>query len=598
MAKMLLDKAGIKYVVVDAEENVDLTKKFGVKKAPTLLVPNDGGFESTCLVKILNNTQVATVTLNKTALEIKPGASFQLTATVLPTTATNKTVTWSSSNNSVATVDNGLVNALTIGTTTVTATAVDGGAVGKCEVTVTNEVNLWDKSQDSLRTGTKTLDFYSFNDFHGTVEYNGNDEPGINMLSTFVKNEKAKNPEGFVLTNSGDLWQGSADSNITRGRLTTSWQNILGCDAMGLGNHEFDWTIDKIKENMTYANYPIICSNIIYQNTNQPVEWIEPFTTITRNGVHIGIIGTIGEGITGDILAANVRGLKFAEPTQYVNKWANYLRENGADVILLLHHDSVDSLNSNMDIDLAFCGHSHQREKTTQNGFPAVQAWCNGKSLGHINLTYDFSKKSVKSTNGEYIYTNRLTPSTTPEDPETKAMYDEYLKNEISVIKDEVVSTYTGGISKYDIPNVYNNYAYMYYQEVVPQAEQKEIAFVWTNNARSDILASPKGITYGDIYKALPFDNTLDICSATGSYLKTISSYGTMFIPGRGETSFYDVINSLDSSKTYYFLAIDYIAESNYYYGNFQTEKMLEEDALPRNILKRYIGNYPNNVIA
>ena len=43
MAKMLLDKAGIAYDVVDAEENIEMTKKFGVRKAPTLLVPNDDG---------------------------------------------------------------------------------------------------------------------------------------------------------------------------------------------------------------------------------------------------------------------------------------------------------------------------------------------------------------------------------------------------------------------------------------------------------------------------------------------------------------------------------------------------------------------------
>ena len=46
MAKMLLDKAGIKYVVVDAEENVELTKKMGVKKAPTLLVPHGDKFDA------------------------------------------------------------------------------------------------------------------------------------------------------------------------------------------------------------------------------------------------------------------------------------------------------------------------------------------------------------------------------------------------------------------------------------------------------------------------------------------------------------------------------------------------------------------------
>ena len=45
MAKMLLDKAGIKYQVIDAEENVELTKKYNIKKAPTLLVPTENGID-------------------------------------------------------------------------------------------------------------------------------------------------------------------------------------------------------------------------------------------------------------------------------------------------------------------------------------------------------------------------------------------------------------------------------------------------------------------------------------------------------------------------------------------------------------------------
>ena len=45
MAKMLLDKANIKYQVIDAEENVELTKKYNIKKAPTLLVPNKDGID-------------------------------------------------------------------------------------------------------------------------------------------------------------------------------------------------------------------------------------------------------------------------------------------------------------------------------------------------------------------------------------------------------------------------------------------------------------------------------------------------------------------------------------------------------------------------
>ena len=45
MAKMLLDKAGIAYTVIDAEENIDMTMEYSVKKAPTLIVPNDHGYD-------------------------------------------------------------------------------------------------------------------------------------------------------------------------------------------------------------------------------------------------------------------------------------------------------------------------------------------------------------------------------------------------------------------------------------------------------------------------------------------------------------------------------------------------------------------------
>ena len=45
MAKAILDKAGVKYRLVDAEENKDLTQKLGIKKAPTLLVPNGKGYD-------------------------------------------------------------------------------------------------------------------------------------------------------------------------------------------------------------------------------------------------------------------------------------------------------------------------------------------------------------------------------------------------------------------------------------------------------------------------------------------------------------------------------------------------------------------------
>ena len=82
---------------------------------------------------------VSQITLNKAETSISVGNSETLTATVAPENAANKRVTWTSSNENVATVDaNGTVKTLAVGTTTITATAADGsGKSATCTVTVT-----------------------------------------------------------------------------------------------------------------------------------------------------------------------------------------------------------------------------------------------------------------------------------------------------------------------------------------------------------------------------------------------------------------------------------------------------------------------------
>ncbi|MDR2718654.1 MAG: SUMF1/EgtB/PvdO family nonheme iron enzyme [Treponema sp.] len=80
---------------------------------------------------------VTGVTLNKTTASLTVGGTETLTATVTPTNATNKTVTWSTSTPAVATVSNGVVTAVAAGTATITVTTVDGGKTATCAVTVT-----------------------------------------------------------------------------------------------------------------------------------------------------------------------------------------------------------------------------------------------------------------------------------------------------------------------------------------------------------------------------------------------------------------------------------------------------------------------------
>jgi Bacterial surface proteins containing Ig-like domains len=94
-----------------------------------------GGKSAKCEVSVKRKVvDVTGVSLNKTDLTLNPGETFLLEATVSPSDATDKTVTWTSSDPSVVSVESGLVKAVSAGTATVTATA--GGKSAKCEVNV------------------------------------------------------------------------------------------------------------------------------------------------------------------------------------------------------------------------------------------------------------------------------------------------------------------------------------------------------------------------------------------------------------------------------------------------------------------------------
>lgn len=85
---------------------------------------------------------VTGIILNKNSTTLGITETEQLTATVSPSNATNKTVTWSTSNSSIATVSNGLITGVSVGTATVTVATVDGGYTASCIVTVSNDA-VW-----------------------------------------------------------------------------------------------------------------------------------------------------------------------------------------------------------------------------------------------------------------------------------------------------------------------------------------------------------------------------------------------------------------------------------------------------------------------
>ena len=122
--------------VATVDQNGKVTA-VGEGEAIITATTEDGKYTATCTVKVSPAPVAAngvTLTPDKTTLNV--GEKQTLTATVLPAYATNKNVTWVSSDTSVATVENGVVTAVGKGTATITVTTEDGGYTATCEVTV------------------------------------------------------------------------------------------------------------------------------------------------------------------------------------------------------------------------------------------------------------------------------------------------------------------------------------------------------------------------------------------------------------------------------------------------------------------------------
>ena len=110
----------------------------GAGTATITVKTNDGNKTATCSVTVISaKVPVTGISLNETSHSLSAGWTFYLHETITPSNATDKSVTWSSSNPSVATVNSGAVTAKGRGTAIITVITNDGGKTATCTVTVT-----------------------------------------------------------------------------------------------------------------------------------------------------------------------------------------------------------------------------------------------------------------------------------------------------------------------------------------------------------------------------------------------------------------------------------------------------------------------------
>lgn len=377
---------------------------------------------------------------------------------------------------------------------------------------------------------TVQLQLLTVNDFHGALAENGKN-PGAAKLVTFLKELKAKNPDGTLLLSAGDMFQGTADSNLLHGKTVVDVMNDNSFDAMTLGNHEFDWGIPILKERIAQSNFPYICANILERDTGKAVDFVKPYTLIKRKGVKIAVIG-IATPETAYKANPNIVGrYLFEDPAKVINKLVPVLKKQNVDVIVVLSHlaswmnedgklsgDAVDTALTTRGIDAVVSGHSHQTVYGKANGIPLVQANYNGRAVGVIELAFNKNNHTVTSSAASIAVPYPELPA----DAGVKLILDQTQK-ELAVVKNTTVGETVHELT-HDRYGLSQTILGQWVTDTMRQKVQADVAFQNSGGLRTGIAAG--SITMGKLYEVMPFDNTLFTVELTGRQLMKVLEYG------------------------------------------------------------------------
>ncbi len=400
------------------------------------------------------------------------------------------------------------------------------------------------------------IEIYTINDTHGAASYASGDgkyQSGIRKLSSCLREEERYCPDSSIVLSSGDMWQGGAESNLTKGRYMVDWMNLIGFESMAIGNHEFDWKVDTIAANATQANFPFLGINIVDTAGNRP-SWAKPSKVIERGPYRIGVIGAIGP-VESSIASASRGGYSFlwSNITSLVETESNRLRkEEGCNLVLLsFHYSSSKTAYSTTlwpGIDAVLEGHTHQSYGfVDKNGVPHVQTYANGSDIRKISFAYSESEKKLVYQNYEDIPFDTIAKKT--DDPLTDRMALHY-EAEVASISKEVVYHSETSIGKNDLAQFAVRAFYEYYRDDSSDTRPFVAAIINTGAVRQTLPAGD--ITYGDLMAALPFDNTNIVASTSPSTLTTwlnnsyYSTYSVTYDASLSEVRFVTLSYAMD----------------------------------------------------
>jgi 2',3'-cyclic-nucleotide 2'-phosphodiesterase/3'-nucleotidase/5'-nucleotidase len=363
------------------------------------------------------------------------------------------------------------------------------------------------------------------NDFHGGLEprpdANGVMRGGAAYTAAVINRARSEctSPCQSILLDAGDLFQGTAASNLAFGRPVMDYYNRMRYTATTIGNHEFDWGQDTLRARMRQARFRMLAANITYKN-GKNVPWIPDDTIVRRGGVRIGIVGIATPLTPTTTHAENVADLSFQDPAKTIDSRVRSLRAHGAGIVVVIEHDGAfcdsgchgeiiqTAARLTEKVDAIVSGHTHTAVDWQVKGIPIVQARSSGRAVGIIDIPLSGGRASGPAN----VEVRDVTTTVTP-DPGVDSLVRKAVAKVAALISQRITDLAE------PLPREGNQYAL---GNLIADADRwagkADVGVMNNGGIRTGLRAGP--LTYGALYEVQPFGNTLYRVRMSGRQLR------------------------------------------------------------------------------
>ncbi len=460
------------------------------------------------------------------------------------------------------------------------------------------------------------------NDHHGRFWRNNKNEWGMAARKTLVDaiRDEVQSKGGHVLLLSGgDINTGVPESDIQKAVPDFKGMNLLGYDAMAVGNHEFDNPLKTIRMQQSVANFPFLSANIYAQDSGKRL--FDAFKLFNFEGVRVAVMGLTTEDTVKFVSAENRNNVDFRSPIEEAKKLVPELKAQ-SDILIATTHmghyaNGLHKINAPGDvtlarkvsgIDLIVGGHSQSllSKPDRQNGTWIVQAQDWGRYVGRA----DFEFKGGELTLVDY----RLIPVnhagskvTLAENREMLALLSPFREKGKKLLGQKIghVDQHLQG------ERSVVRFGYTNLGVLMAKAQQERVSadFGVINSGGIRASIAPGDITYRDVLMVQPFGNTVGYIDLTGKevmdYLKTVAlmptnsgafaHFSDITMTITSDAVSHIAINGqpLESSKTYRMAINNFSAAGGDGYPNLvETGNYVNTGLVDAEVLKAYINEH------